>query len=1181
MGKVRNVFCLCFILIFSIVLPNALHAATFTVNNTGDGADANADGICETGVGNGICTFRAALQEANDIVGADTIQFSIGGGGFQTITPTSALPTIEGDLIINATTQPGFAGVPLISVTGTSAGSGAEGLTIIGSNVTVRGLVINSFNGDGILLSGDVQNCVIEGNYIGTNFNGSIAQGNAGSGVHIVGGSSNRIGGSTVAARNVISGNLNGVLIESSDYADIDAIGNLVQGNYIGLGANGLNFVGNTGRGVHVLSANNTSIGGSTAGARNVISGNGNHGILISRGTDGSSSEGTVVQGNFIGTNSAGTAARGNLGDGVVVDTALNTAIGGLSAGQGNVISGNSGSGIVVKTEEVLPFPPAGTSIQGNFIGTDNIQLNVISNGKMGIHLSANTHHSIVQGNSVFFSSLSGIRVDTASNENSLRQNETTFNGFPSDAGLGIDLGGVGVTPNDPGDADGGANTQQNFPFLTVAGLPDGFGGNITIQGTLDSTPNSTFVIDLFSSSFCDSSSHGEGRNYLQSLEVTTDSLGHAAFSTSFLWDGEFNYTATASQGSLGTETTNTSEFSRCAFLTFCFDFVCDPLETVANCSSDCNTATCGNGICGENENTVVCPQDCPTGVCGDGICQTGAGEKPNNCPSDCTCASAPWFGFNAYACDDGNPCTHIGSCSGSTCITNNVPNGIACSDQDDFCLGEGVCQTGVCQLANPVTCEPGDQCMDAGECDPASGLCASPSPKPDGTACDDGNLCTTEDECSGGSCGGSPACDDGNDCNGTQICNPSNGACEDATPPVDCDDHNPCTSDSCDPETGQCSHEPVADGTSCSDDNACNGAETCHAGECQPGSAPDCDDHNVCTDDDCDPGSGCTHVNNNDPCDDGNACTGSDTCSGGACAGTPVHCDDGNVCNGAETCDPSSGCQPGTPLDCQDGNACNGVETCHPTMGCQSGTPPNCDDFNPCTADTCDSLNGCVHTPLPDSDGDGDCDAEDPCPHDPENDADNDGVCGDEDNCPDVANPDQADEDHDGIGDACDEPQDNCDCCADTDITAKLFYKPLKWIIGEFCGCRKIKIPLPSHLQVVEGNAGNNWASIAFFQNHHPVGCFYKGGANSSHPTSPSQIAKGLKYNFSYCTNGMRPGQMMNTSKIALVVLSGDSQSPNKFNPRTVVTMPIVENPSTGCDVCSEPGGEGECSHH
>jgi hypothetical protein len=85
----------------------------------------------------------------------------------------------------------------------------------------------------------------------------------------------------------------------------------------------------------------------------------------------------------------------------------------------------------------------------------------------------------------------------------------------------------------------------------------------------------------------------------------------------------------------------------------------------------------------------------------------------------------------------------------------------------------------------------------------------------------------------------------------------------------------------------------------------------------------------------------------------------------------------------------------------------------------------PDCDDHDPCTADSCDSVSGCVNTPLPDADGDGICDDQDPCPHDPDNDVDNDGVCGDVDNCPDVANPGQEDGDDDGTGDACETDSD------------------------------------------------------------------------------------------------------------------------------------------------------------
>jgi hypothetical protein len=98
--------------------------------------------------------------------------------------------------------------------------------------------------------------------------------------------------------------------------------------------------------------------------------------------------------------------------------------------------------------------------------------------------------------------------------------------------------------------------------------------------------------------------------------------------------------------------------------------------------------------------------------------------------------------------------------------------------------------------------------------------------------------------------------------------------------------------------------------------------------------------------------------------CSDNNVCNGIETCDPktGCQPGTPLVCDDGNACNGVETCDPKTGCHAGTPLNCDDGNACNGVETCDPKTGCQPGTPLNCDDGIACTADGCVSGTGCVH---------------------------------------------------------------------------------------------------------------------------------------------------------------------------------------------------------------------------
>ncbi len=119
----------------------ALAAKTFIVNSTGDKADKNiGDGICADTDGN--CTLRAAIQEANAIAGTDTIAFAIPGAGMHTITPGSALPAITDPVIIDGTTQLGYAGTPVIELNGTSAAP-ANGLNILAGFSTVRGLTIN------------------------------------------------------------------------------------------------------------------------------------------------------------------------------------------------------------------------------------------------------------------------------------------------------------------------------------------------------------------------------------------------------------------------------------------------------------------------------------------------------------------------------------------------------------------------------------------------------------------------------------------------------------------------------------------------------------------------------------------------------------------------------------------------------------------------------------------------------------------------------------------------------------------------------------------------------------------------------------------------------------------------------------------------------------------------------
>jgi hypothetical protein len=153
-----------------------------------------------------------------------------------------------------------------------------------------------------------------------------------------------------------------------------------------------------------------------------------------------------------------------------------------------------------------------------------------------------------------------------------------------------------------------------------------------------------------------------------------------------------------------------------------------------------------------------------------------------------------------------------------------------------------------------------------------------------------------------------------------------------------------------------------------CNDGHPCNGFEVCVAMVgCVPGTPVDCDDGLGCTMDLCDDGSGsCLHSRDDAFCNDLDACNGVETCdaAAGCVPGAALLCDDSSACT-AESCDPVLGCAH-TPINCDDGNACNGVETCNPTVGCTAGTVPNCNDSNPCTIDSCTPAVGCTHLNRP-----------------------------------------------------------------------------------------------------------------------------------------------------------------------------------------------------------------------
>jgi len=323
---------------------------TYTVNSTADPGDGTCDGT--------ECTLREAIAAANANAGTDTIEFDITGAGPHTISPGSALPTITDPVTIDGTSEPDFAGTPIVELDGSAAGADVDGLRITAGNSTVRGLVINRFRNDGIELHGSGGN-TIEGNYIGTDVNGTADLGNSNVGVLIIGAPNNTIGGTAAGAGNVISGNDQyGVYIYASG-----ATGNQVLGNYIGTDKNGTAALGNSSNGVYIGNVPSNTIGGTAAGAGNVISGNNQNGVRI----EGNGSTGNQVQGNYIGTDVNGTADLGNSYDGISISSgAGNNTIGGTAAGEGNVIAYNSGDGVQVDGAASTGNTISGNSIHSN-----------------------------------------------------------------------------------------------------------------------------------------------------------------------------------------------------------------------------------------------------------------------------------------------------------------------------------------------------------------------------------------------------------------------------------------------------------------------------------------------------------------------------------------------------------------------------------------------------------------------------------------------------------------------------------------------------------------------------------------------------------------------------------------------------------------------------------------------
>ena len=386
----------------------------------------------------------------------------------------------------------------------------------------------------------------------------------------------------------------------------------------------------------------------------------------------------------------------------------------------------------------------------------------------------------------------------------------------------------------------------------------------------------------------------------------------------------------------------------------------CDPLTGAA---AKCNAVACdaASGEC--------LPQPLDDGK----LC-----DDEDACTVAESCLAGDCEGGLTVNCNDGNSCTDDACQMPGGCT--NTPNDADCED-GDVCTAGDVCQAGVCKAGQAVDCDDGNVCT-ADSCAPGAG-CLHVATE---VACDDGNACTSGDHCAEGKCeyGAVVVCDDSNICT-TDSCDPAGGCsyklnsvpCDDSdlcttgdhchlgecisSAPLPCDDGNSCTDDSCEAESG-CGF--VSNDDDCSDGTDCTVGDKCSSGWCLPGPILDCDDDNPCTDDLCDPNSGCVQTNNKLPCSDGNACSNGDTCNDGQCAaGASLNCDDESPCT-ADSCNPVTGCQHAPVAgECDDGNACTAGDVCA-QGSCAPGPPMPCNDGNVCTDDSCSPDSGCLFVP-------------------------------------------------------------------------------------------------------------------------------------------------------------------------------------------------------------------------
>lgn len=469
------------------------------------------------------CSFREAINAANVHAGTDTILFDF--PSFAAILPASELPTITDPVIIDAVAF--------------SAATCASSVVASDLEVALSGF-----------LAGDASGLVL----------GS--------------GSS----GSTIRGLAIVNYAKFGIEVYSDN--------NIVRCNHIGIDASGLVGLGNGWSGI-VVDGDNNTVGGDSIDDRNVISDNGQTGVLLADDSDFN-----VVAGNYIGTKADGVGPLGNGFRGVTIWGDDNT-IGGFNTNERNIIADNDSYGIWLYESDSNALPLDNT-ILNNYIGVDK-NGDALGNALSGIYISAGSGNTV--GNSsapnlIAHNAYNGIRVGENSVENALRVNIIRDNGR-----LGIDLVGPGevsgeVTINDTTfDNDSGANELQNYPVLSSAEVTG------RILGTLTGPPGDDISLFFYINNSCDDSGYGEGETFRQAVDVTIPGTGVLFLDTTLaspLTAGKY-VVATA----MDIDTENTSEFSNCVQVSEA-TFVVDSTGNTAD-------ANHGDGLCDITGSSTDC----------------------------------------------------------------------------------------------------------------------------------------------------------------------------------------------------------------------------------------------------------------------------------------------------------------------------------------------------------------------------------------------------------------------------------------------------------------------------------------------------------------------------------------------------------------------------------------------